>query len=191
MKSAGSAAVNGNKDGKAKNHFTSEYSSYIESSEWAKKRELIKQRDGYACWLCSCGIKALKKEGKWLEVHHLTYARLGHEYSMDLITLCSTCHDELTKLSREISKTTATEVMCKKFGKTAVALQKHVREKSGVFFNIEPKQKNKRLKPSRNREVRFRSLVQAVRSWYEKTGDDTPEFVKLAKAESAYWIRIK
>jgi hypothetical protein len=33
----------------------------------------------------------------WLEVHHLTYDRLGSEIDDDLVALCCYCHEEVTE----------------------------------------------------------------------------------------------
>jgi len=60
------------------------YEDYIVSKEWeAKRKERIK-RDHYQCAMCGTA--------KNLQVHHITYERLGHEELDDLITLCKDCH---------------------------------------------------------------------------------------------------
>lgn len=60
------------------------YEQYINSPEWRARADRIRARDGYRCRVCN---------GKHrLSVHHRTYADLGHEHDVDLLTLCSDCH---------------------------------------------------------------------------------------------------
>lgn len=63
------------------------YNEYINSLEWERLRGLVLMRDKNQCVLCS--------SGKRLQVHHLTYERLGHEKLEDLQTLCYECHQKL------------------------------------------------------------------------------------------------
>ena len=60
------------------------YKLYLCSPAWQKKREARLILDGHRC--TSCG------SGKRLEVHHDTYANVGHERLEDLRTLCYKCH---------------------------------------------------------------------------------------------------
>jgi 5-methylcytosine-specific restriction endonuclease McrA len=61
-----------------------DYATYIRTSKWKAKANEAKQRSEWCCALC--------EERKGLEVHHRTYARLGHERMSDLIVLCWKCH---------------------------------------------------------------------------------------------------
>jgi 5-methylcytosine-specific restriction endonuclease McrA len=62
-----------------------DYATYISSPEWHAKATDAKRRAGWEC--------ALNPEHRGhLEVHHRTYARLGHERPTDLIVLCEECH---------------------------------------------------------------------------------------------------
>lgn len=65
------------------------YFAYIQSPEWKAKRRQVLKRDGWACRKCWTTLTYAK-----LEVHHLTYERLGNEDLRDLITLCEECHKE-------------------------------------------------------------------------------------------------
>ena len=56
------------------------YSSYLQSDEWQRKRTRVLQQRGAKCEVC--GIKHR------LQVHHLTYERLGSELLSDLKVLC-------------------------------------------------------------------------------------------------------
>lgn len=66
------------------------YYDYIESKEWQYKRTRILQQRGKQCEVC--GIKHK------LQVHHLTYERLGNEKDEDLKVLCWACHEREHKL---------------------------------------------------------------------------------------------
>lgn len=67
-----------------------EYRQYIRSDEWEKKREERLKKDGYKCQECGTA--------KNLEVHHITYERLGNEDINDLITLCKECHENIHRI---------------------------------------------------------------------------------------------
>jgi 5-methylcytosine-specific restriction endonuclease McrA len=63
------------------------YETYMQSETWRELRDLcIWAADG----LCErCGAS---EDDVQIEVHHLTYERLGHEDPDDLQVLCSPCH---------------------------------------------------------------------------------------------------
>lgn len=60
------------------------YTSYIQSSEWKQRREVILKRDNYLCQGCLRNPAA--------QVHHTTYDHLGQEFAFELISLCEPCH---------------------------------------------------------------------------------------------------
>jgi hypothetical protein len=63
------------------------YRQYIASDAWKTKRRERLELDGHECTNCDATT--------YLEVHHLTYERLGNELMSDLQTLCQTCHARL------------------------------------------------------------------------------------------------
>jgi hypothetical protein len=63
------------------------YNEYILSSDWQRIRRERLQKDGFRCVRC-----ARRHE---LQVHHLTYERLGHERIDDLVTVCVRCHNDI------------------------------------------------------------------------------------------------
>lgn len=67
-----------------------DYHTYIKSEKWASKRKKIFKRAGYKCENCN------SKDD--LQVHHLTYKRLGRERLNDLTALCSNCHSKAHKI---------------------------------------------------------------------------------------------
>lgn len=76
-----------------------QYTEYLNSDVWGKKRLMVLDRDGHKCQLCG--------NANNLQVHHMIYRRdvpLGKEPISDLVTLCAKCHQDvhrLEKLSRE------------------------------------------------------------------------------------------
>jgi 5-methylcytosine-specific restriction endonuclease McrA len=62
------------------------YWSYIQSDRWADKRNEIK-KIRKKCE--KCGSR------KNLQVHHVSYKRLGRERDSDLLLLCVFCHEEV------------------------------------------------------------------------------------------------
>lgn len=67
------------------------YKQYLRSPQWDVKRaEAVKAADGH-CRKCG-------KMGK-LEVHHISYVRMGQERPEDLIALCPACHERMDQVS--------------------------------------------------------------------------------------------
>jgi 5-methylcytosine-specific restriction endonuclease McrA len=60
------------------------YEDYLASPEWAAKRELVLQREGYVCQ--GCGV------ARATQAHHVTYAHLRHEFLWELLAVCKECH---------------------------------------------------------------------------------------------------
>ena len=58
--------------------------AYMASRAWALRREKIRKRSRGICERC----RAARMDA----VHHLTYARLGHEWDSDLLAICDPCH---------------------------------------------------------------------------------------------------
>jgi hypothetical protein len=60
------------------------YEDYLQTEHWQTMRRLALEASDGACALCDSAAD--------LEVHHRTYARLGHERLRDLVVLCAECH---------------------------------------------------------------------------------------------------
>lgn len=61
------------------------YQAYLQSPEWRKTRNAALKRAGYQCSGCPS-----RRE---LQVHHVTYERVGCEREADLVVLCAPCHE--------------------------------------------------------------------------------------------------
>ncbi len=70
-----------------------DYRGYLKTEEWKMKSSEAKQRASFTCELCGCHEDELK-DAK-LEVHHVSYVRLGYEKPEDLVVLCSDCHRKI------------------------------------------------------------------------------------------------
>lgn len=68
---------------------------YYDSERWKAKRRLVFQRDEYRC---RAGLGGC--EGRARECHHLSYQHFGNEPLFELISVCKTCHDQITDMDR-------------------------------------------------------------------------------------------
>lgn len=66
---------------------TVNYYDYLKSPQWQTVRDAALKRANYQCEKC--------KSAKNLQVHHITYKRLGYELPEDLIVLCKDCHENV------------------------------------------------------------------------------------------------
>lgn len=64
-----------------------EYEEYIKSPEWRALRVKVFRRCKGICEGCG--------ENAAVQVHHLTYDRLGNEMLFDLVAVCLHCHERL------------------------------------------------------------------------------------------------
>lgn len=65
------------------------YSEYINSPEWTATAAEAKMRANFRCQACG--------SSRELQVHHITYVRLGQEDPKDLAVFCRSCHELLQK----------------------------------------------------------------------------------------------
>ena len=76
-------------DPSSDSRFSDVYRAYMQSPEWAAKRREALELADYTCGYCFRKAPSVP-----LEVHHLTYARFGHEdVKTDLRVLCIDCHE--------------------------------------------------------------------------------------------------
>ena len=68
------------------------YPEYLRTGHWEIMRRRALLRAGGHCQRCW-------GERRRLDVHHLTYERLGRERESDLVVLCATCHAAAHNLS--------------------------------------------------------------------------------------------
>lgn len=68
-------------------HYRSYVKRYMRSARWRVTRQRILDAHSGCC--ARCGVS---RERYKVDVHHLTYARLGGEEDADLLPLCYRCH---------------------------------------------------------------------------------------------------
>ena len=66
--------IRARKRNRTHNDFWRRYDTYMHSPEWKAFRKKVLKRDRYTCQ--RCGLYS--PTGYGLQVHHLTYARVGH-----------------------------------------------------------------------------------------------------------------
>ncbi len=72
------------------------YHAYIFSKAWRGRRGRELLRVDYCCEFCGYQVGSLEDSGDcYLQVHHLSYERLGNEAQEDLIVLCNFCHADV------------------------------------------------------------------------------------------------
>lgn len=71
------------------------YKRYLRTQNWQKLRFEVLKRSGGKCE--RCGYQPYKRGG--LQIHHLSYDRVGHESLEDLIAICPRCHMEIHKIT--------------------------------------------------------------------------------------------
>jgi hypothetical protein len=69
------------------------YKPYLASEKWKDKRAKVLKRDNYLCQACL--VNAAN------EVHHLSYKHIFNEPCFELTSVCSDCHNLITKLDNE------------------------------------------------------------------------------------------
>lgn len=72
------------------------YQAFLASATWKKRRaRFYKDHPDRFCALCD-------GQNLPLEIHHLSYNRLGHERDEDLAFLCRSCHDSFHFAQRHL-----------------------------------------------------------------------------------------
>ena len=69
-----------------------EYSTYLKSDKWKRKKEKYFALYGKRCAICRSGMK--------VQIHHMSYQHMGNEPLSDLVALCAVHHKKLTIESR-------------------------------------------------------------------------------------------
>ena len=72
------------------------YKEYITSERWKGIRAAALKRDGEICQGCLVSSAT--------EVHHKTYDHLYNEPLFDLVSVCQTCHEMVTRIDRKTQK---------------------------------------------------------------------------------------
>lgn len=71
------------------------HQAYLLGEEWRRRRDLRLRHDRYECQARLDGCA-----GRATEVHHLTYRHWGNEPLFDLVSVCRSCHEQITEMER-------------------------------------------------------------------------------------------
>jgi hypothetical protein len=72
-----------------------EYQRYITSDAWRQRSTARLDLDGRRCQAQLHGC-----EGRATQVHHWTYRHFGNEPLFELVSVCKTCHEQITEMDR-------------------------------------------------------------------------------------------
>ena len=115
------------------------YARYLASNEWKARRDQALYRAQHRCQSPHCRMHMLRTmsdadlaymvsevltpHAYRLEVHHLTYERIGREHPDDLIVLCPQCHADVHGLEHtdEPFTTSIADVLAKSIQRMAKA----------------------------------------------------------------------
>lgn len=78
------------------------YATYLLSPEWRAIRQVKLKETSHKCEGCS--------NVSHLQIHHLTYKRIGHERMSDLMVLCDKCHAQVHEMWRKMPKFTVPQI---------------------------------------------------------------------------------
>lgn len=70
-----------------------DYATYIVSDEWAHRKAQYYGSHTRECAACGPPGDDVLALALGIHLHHLSYARLGHEADIDLMPLCEGCHE--------------------------------------------------------------------------------------------------
>jgi hypothetical protein len=70
---------------------SAEYRDYLQSPRWAVLRRRVIERAGGVCEGC--------RSRAAVNVHHLTYSHIFHEFLWELVAVCRECHERYHQLS--------------------------------------------------------------------------------------------
>lgn len=71
------------------------HAEYLRSPEWRAKRRQVLERDR---WICQAGLRSCDVAAT--EVHHITYRHWRNEPLFELMSVCTPCHEEITRMDR-------------------------------------------------------------------------------------------
>ena len=82
-----------------------QYSAYLASPHWLRLKDRFYTSPSYTGQCLACGTA-----GERLDVHHVTYERLGREHLTDLVALCRGCHQNTHRVEAVTNSLTPSPV---------------------------------------------------------------------------------
>lgn len=75
------------------------YEEYLKTKHWLKVKARYVLKYVKMCSMC--------ESTTWIDLHHITYNRIGNERDEDLIWLCRTCHKKIHAIHAKDERTAA------------------------------------------------------------------------------------
>ena len=80
------------------------YADYLQSDEWFQIRFRALLLARFHCEFCGQPANATGRGPLGLDVHHLSYDRLGEERPEDVIVLCRDCHSDAHEFPKRLEE---------------------------------------------------------------------------------------
>lgn len=155
-----------------------EYVENLRSPAWhEKRRKLIRSNPDAYCYCC--GI--LHSPATPLDLHHLTYERLGHELPEDIVAVCRPCHDLIHSFGgKRVSVREATEIV-------RSAIERRVR------WQNRPTEDRVPIPPPLHQQPRdgmFKRVLRAIHPGYRRLGPTLDEIEKTKRLQENERLRV-
>lgn len=76
------------------------YEKYLKVDCWKTRRDEYLRVHGKQCELCGAQEEMIPGTVSPVQIHHLTYERLGSELDKDLVATCENCHRAMHGMER-------------------------------------------------------------------------------------------
>jgi hypothetical protein len=76
-----------------------DHAEYLQSPEWQERRRLRLEQDNHRCQARLSGCSNLATQ-----VHHLTYESWGNEPLFELVSVCRSCHEQISSRKGQIQR---------------------------------------------------------------------------------------
>lgn len=127
------------------------YTDYLKTYHWKTVKNKFYHRRLYRCYFCG--------KRRALLLHHISYENLGKEKIVDLVYLCSACHDYIhsdggdNQKAREwlIKKRIRNLKLLNKFGEKLFLKKQKKINKGGIKFKKIFRAKWSKIKPQRTK----------------------------------------
>jgi arsenate reductase-like glutaredoxin family protein len=106
-----------------------DYEAYLQTNHWRTLRRKIYDLRKHKCQKC-------KKTISDYQVHHLSYARIGHELLGDLMLLCYDCHEKIHAQKSKTPKAVRQKQITREKAIVDILLEKQKsRYHTGKYYN--------------------------------------------------------
>ncbi|MSR87929.1 MAG: hypothetical protein EXS69_02080 [Candidatus Zambryskibacteria bacterium] len=146
------------------------YKEYIKSDAWFERRDIYFFTHEKNCVAC--------ESAEHIDLHHMTYDRLGSERDEDLIPLCKVCHDQYHTIYKRASVVDS---------KNFVSAKQAARKGKEIYMrnqDLIAKVENEQLKQSHTALLQFRE--EARRLNYDRLTDTRKQDLRFDFSSAVY-----